>query len=124
MTELMEGGLPVPACLHPHHQQMCNKSNHQGSAYTGNRTMMGNGVELRGPTAVGFSNKAVNSRHPLQILLRLLVCKFKFPVAFISLYELAIYTFKQAITNSQSLASKPFMNICLCCNSVVYSVHS
>jgi len=91
MTELMEGGLPVPACLYPHHQQMCNKSNHQGTAYTGNRTMMGNGVELRGPTAVGFSDKAVNSRHPLQILVRLLVSKLKFPVAFISLYELAIH---------------------------------
>lgn len=34
---------------------------------------------------------AVNSRHPLQILVRLPVFKLRFPVAFISLYELAIH---------------------------------
>jgi hypothetical protein len=44
-----------------------------------------------GPTAVWFGNKAVNSRHPLQILVRLLVSKLRFAVAFITLYELAIH---------------------------------
>ena len=123
MTELVEGGLPVPACLHPHHQQMCNNSNHQGTAHTGNRTMMEMVLNWGDLQQFGLAIKQYIAGTRYKSWLDYWFLSRGFPWHS-SVYMKWQYTFKQAITNSQSLTSKPFMNICLCCNSVVYSVHS